>query len=277
MVTMIKQRLITAAILIPFVLLGILLLETKTLEWFIAIITVLAAWEWFGIIGVHDVIKRLIWVSGLCLLSIISIQYLSIGFIVSITSIIWLLAAAVLIKYGNDGLPNHLTTLFRQPGFGIASAVILLASFWIAAISLHDSQMGPQQLVYILVSVWLADTGGYFVGKKWGKKALAEAVSPNKTWEGVWGALTLTTIWAIVAFEIGLGGSLSLQTWLLLTLTSVAMSIVGDLFESLFKRSHNIKDSGNLLPGHGGVLDRIDSLIAAVPIFVAGLILTEGL
>tara|TARA_B110000208_G_scaffold116409_1_gene142695 strand:+ start:18 stop:851 length:834 start_codon:yes stop_codon:yes gene_type:complete len=277
MVTMIKQRLITAAILIPFVLLGILLLETKTLEWFIAIITVLAAWEWFGIIGVHDVIKRIIWVSGLCLLSTISIQYLSIGFIVSITSIIWLLAAAVLIKYGNDGLPNHLTTLFRQPGFGIASAVILLASFWIAAISLHDSQMGPQQLVYILVSVWLADTGGYIVGKKWGKKALAKAVSPNKTWEGVWGALTLTTIWAIVAFEIGLGGSLSLQTWLLLTLTSVAMSIVGDLFESLFKRSHNIKDSGNLLPGHGGVLDRIDSLIAAVPIFVAGLILTEGL
>jgi phosphatidate cytidylyltransferase len=277
MVTMIKQRLITAAILIPFVLLGILLLETKTLEGFIAIITVLAAWEWFGIIGVHDVIKRLIWVSGLCLLSIISIQYLSIGFIVSITSIIWLLAAAVLIKYGNDGLPNHLTTLFRQPGFGIASAVILLASFWIAAISLHDSQMGPQQLVYILVSVWLADTGGYIVGKKWGKKALAKAVSPNKTWEGVWGALTLTTIWAIVAFEIGLGGSLSLQTWLLLTLSSVAMSIVGDLFESLFKRSHNIKDSGNLLPGHGGILDRIDSLIAAVPIFVAGLILTEGL
>ena len=271
---MIKQRLITAAILIPFVLLGILLLETKTLEWFIAIITVLAAWEWFGIIGVHDVIKRLIWVSGLCLLSTISIQYLSIGFIVSITSIIWLLAAAVLIKYGNDGLPNHLTTLFRQPGFGIASAVILLASFWIAVISLHGSQMGPQQIVYILVSVWLADTGGYFVGKKWGKKALAKAVSPNKTWEGVWGALTFTTIWAIVAFEIGLGGSLSLQTWLLLTLTSVAMSIVGDLFESLFKRSHNIKDSGNLLPGHGGVLDRIDSLIAAVPIFVAGLILT---
>ena len=113
--------------------------------------------------------------------------------------------------------------------------------------------------------------------KKWGKKALAKAVSPNKTWEGVWGALGLTTIWAIIAFEIGLGGRLSLQTWLLLTLSSVAMSIVGDLFESLFKRSHNIKDSGNLLPGHGGILDRIDSLIAAVPIFVAGLILTGGL
>ena len=274
---MIKQRLVTAAILIPLVLLGILFLETKTLEWLIAFVTVLAAWEWFGIIGVHDVIKRLIWISGLCLLSIISLEYLSIGFIVTIASIIWLLAAAVLMKYGNDGLPNYLTALFRQSWFGIANAVILLASFWIAAISLHDSQMGSHQLLYILVSVWLADTGGYFVGKRWGKKALAKAVSPNKTWEGVWGALTLISIWAIVAFEIGLGGSLSLQTWLLLTLLSVAMSIVGDLFESLFKRSHNIKDSGNLLPGHGGILDRIDSLIAAVPIFVAGLILTGAL
>ena len=274
---MIKQRLITAAILIPLVLFGILLLQTKTLEWFIALVTVLAAWEWFGIIGVHDVTKRLIWVSGLCLLSTISLEYLSTGFMVSGASILWLLAAAVLMKYGKDGLPSHLSSLFRQTGFGIASAVILLASFWVAAVALHDSLIGPQQLLYILVSVWLADTGGYFVGKKLGKRALAKAVSPNKTWEGVWGALGLTTVWAIVAFEMGLGGSLSLQTWLVLTLASVSMSIVGDLFESLFKRSHNIKDSGNLLPGHGGVLDRIDSLIAALPIFVAGLIITGGL
>ena len=274
---MIKQRLITAVILIPIVLFGILLLQTQTLEWFIALVTVLAAWEWFGIIGVYDVTKRLIWVSGLCLLSTISLDYLSIGFMVSVATILWLLAAAVLMRYGNDGLPHLLTTLFRQTGFGVASAVILLTSFWVAAVALHDSLLGPQQLVYILVSVWLADTGGYFVGKKWGKRALAKAVSPNKTWEGVWGAFGLTMLWAIVAFEMGLGGSLSLQTWLVLTLTSVAMSIVGDLFESLFKRSHNIKDSGNLLPGHGGVLDRIDSLIAALPIFVAGLMITGGL
>jgi|TARA_B100000795_G_scaffold434_1_gene281 phosphatidate cytidylyltransferase len=275
MAIMIKQRLMTAAILIPLILWGVLFLEPKTLEWFIALVTVMAAWEWLGIIGVHDVTKRLIWVSGLCLLSIISLENLSIEFIVTVASILWLLAAAVLMKYGNDGLPSHLATVFRQTGFGTACAVILLASFWGATITLHvyDSQL----LLYILVSVWLADTGGYFVGKKWGKRPLAKAVSPNKTWEGVWGALGLTTIWSIVAFEIGFGGTLSLQTWLVLSLTSVAVSIVGDLFESLFKRSHNIKDSGNLLPGHGGVLDRVDSLIAAVPIFVAGLIITGGL
>jgi phosphatidate cytidylyltransferase len=127
------------------------------------------------------------------------------------------------------------------------------------------------------VSVWLADTGGYFAGKRWGKTPLAKAVSPNKTWQGVWGALTLTGAWALLAYALGINGDLSLLSWLLLTLFTVMISIIGDLFESLFKRSYNVKDSGNLLPGHGGILDRIDSLIAAVPVFVAGLVLLGGI
>ena len=126
-------------------------------------------------------------------------------------------------------------------------------------------------LLYVMVSVWLADTGGYFAGKKWGKDKLAKVISPNKTWQGVYGALALTSIWAVLAYLLNINGSLSLLAWLGLTLVTVLISIVGDLFESLFKRAHQVKDSGNLLPGHGGILDRIDSLIAAVPIFVAGL------
>ena len=274
---MLKQRLITAAILIPLVILGVLMLQTQTLQWFVALISVLAAWEWFGIIGIHDITKRLIWVSGLCFLATLSITYLPAGAVLSVATILWLSAAAVILKYGHQGLPNQLAGLFRHVGFGLASAVILLALFWVAAIVLHQTVLGPQQLLYVLVSVWLADTGGYFAGKKWGKTPLAKAISPNKTWQGVWGALGLTGIWASIGFAMGLGGSLSLPAWLVLTLFTVAMSIVGDLFESLFKRSYNIKDSGNLLPGHGGILDRIDSLIAAVPIFAAGLVLTGNL
>ena len=274
---MLKQRLITAAILIPLVVLGILMLQTQTLQWLVALVSALAAWEWFGIIGIHDMTRRLIWLSGLCLLATLSITDLPVWFVLSIAAILWLAAAVMILKYGHQGLPNQLASLFRHPGFGVASAVILLALFWATTIVLHQTALGPQQLLYVLVSVWLADTGGYFAGKKWGKTPLAKAVSPNKTWQGVWGALSLTGIWAIIAFAMGLGGSLSLLTWLLLTLFTVAISIVGDLFESLFKRSYNIKDSGNLLPGHGGILDRIDSLIAAVPIFVAGLFLTGGL
>ena len=148
----------------------------------------------------------------------------------------------------------------------------MLALFLLTSVQLHQSSdIGPQQLLYVIVLVWLADTGGYFAGKKWGKTPLAKAVSPNKTWEGVAGALVLGIVWAIVAYSFGFSGSLTIMTWLFLSIISLLISIVGDLFESLFKRSHQVKDSGNLLPGHGGVLDRIDSLISAVPVFTAGL------
>lgn len=274
---MLKQRLITAAILIPLVVFGILNLQTTTLQWFVALVSVLAAWEWFGIIGIQDTTKRLIWISGLSLLATVSLTYLSVGIISFVSIMLWLAAATIILKYGHQGLPQNLATLFKQTEFGIASAVIILALFWVATIVLHQTTIGPQQLLYVLVSVWLADTGGYFAGKKWGKTALAKAVSPNKTWQGVWGALALTSVWALIAFSMGISGSLSLFSWLMLTLFTVAISIIGDLFESLFKRSYNVKDSGNLLPGHGGILDRIDSLVAAVPIFVAGLVLLGGL
>jgi len=274
---MLKQRLITAAILIPLVVLGILNLQTNTLQWFVALVVGLAAWEWFGIIGLHDITKRLIWLAAIFLLASLSTSYLPIGLVLVVSVVLWLSAATIILKYGHQGLPERLAALFRHINFGIASAVILLALFWITLIILHQTPLGPQQLLYVLVSVWLADTGGYFAGKKWGKTPLAKAVSPNKTWQGVWGALGLSSVWAIIAFALEFGGDLSFLAWWLLTILTVSISIVGDLFESLFKRSYNVKDSGNLLPGHGGILDRIDSLIAAVPIFVAGLALGGGL
>ncbi len=274
---MLKQRLITAAILIPLVIFGILNLQTANLQWFVALVSVLAAWEWFAIIGIHDITKRLTWVLGLCLLATLILTYLPLGFVLFIASLLWLMAAMIILKYGHQGLPSQLAALFRQTRFGVASAVTLIALFWVAIIALHQTALGPQQLLYVMVSVWLADTGGYFAGKKWGKTALAAAVSPNKTWQGVWGALALTTVWAMIAYSIDIAGAMSLIAWIGLTLVTVGMSIVGDLFESLFKRSYNVKDSGNLLPGHGGILDRIDSLISAVPIFVAGLMLLGSL
>ena len=273
---MLKQRLITAAILIPLVLLGILKLETSQLQWFIGLVSVLAAWELLSIIGINDVTKRLIWVAGLILV-VALIAYLPMMFILILALLSWLAASVVILKYGHTGLPARLAKLFKQTRFGIVCTLVLLTFFWLSITILHRTPLGPEQLLYVLVSVWLADTGGYFAGKKWGKTPLAKSVSPNKTWQGVWGALGLTAVWAIVAYTLGINGDLSLFLWLCLTLLTVMVSIVGDLFESLFKRSFNVKDSGNLLPGHGGILDRIDSLIAAVPIFVAGLMLTGSL
>jgi phosphatidate cytidylyltransferase len=273
---MLKQRLMTAAVLIPLVVLGILKLETHNLQWFVSIVALLAAWEWLSIIGIHDVAKRLKSLFGLVIALVISV-YIPMTLMMLIALVLWLVVTKIILQYGHKGLPNHLVTLFRKTRFGIACTVVLLTLFWLSVMTLHQTPKGPEQLLYVLISVWLADTGGYFAGKKWGKTPLAKAVSPNKTWQGVWGALALTSLWAIIAFSLGIAGNLSLFTWLLLTLFTVMLSIIGDLFESLFKRSYNVKDSGNLLPGHGGVLDRIDSLIAAVPVFVAGLILTGTL
>ena len=269
---MLKQRLMTAAILIPLVVLGILKLDTSQLQWFISLVSALAAWEWLSIIGIHDIAKRVTWVISLFLSLIVSL-YLPVTLLMVVALVLWLMATRLILKYGHQGLSESLTSLFRQTRFGIACTIVLLTLFWISVLILHQTPLGPEQLLYVLVSVWLADTGGYFAGKKWGKTPLAKAVSPNKTWQGVWGAFALTSVWALIAYGLDINGELSLLVWLLLTLFTVMISIVGDLFESLFKRSYNVKDSGNLLPGHGGILDRIDSLIAAVPVFVAGLVM----
>jgi phosphatidate cytidylyltransferase len=150
--------------------------------------------------------------------------------------------------------------------------VLILSSFVIAAALLHSHwTQGPALLLYVMVTVWLADTGGYFAGKQFGKTKLATAISPNKTWEGVMGAQVLALVWALVFFFSVGGQGLSLLSWLLLTAFIVMISIVGDLLESVFKRCFDKKDSGQMLPGHGGMLDRIDSLLAAVPVFVGSL------
>lgn len=268
---MLKQRLMTAALLVPLVLAAILFLSTQSLNWLLALVVGAAAWEWLAIIKITDPARRLLWILGIVVLtSLLQVIEQKALFLIPAV-LIWLSATGLILKYGHPGLPNHIASLFKSPVLGVAASVIILALFWTSFTTLHQSTMGPELIIYVLVSVWLADTGGYFVGKRFGKTPLARSVSPNKTWEGVWGALTFTGLWALLAFMMGLNQSVGLFSWLLLTLVTVLVSIIGDLFESLFKRSYQVKDSGNLLPGHGGVLDRIDSLISALPIFVAGL------
>jgi phosphatidate cytidylyltransferase len=129
-------------------------------------------------------------------------------------------------------------------------------------------------ILAVMVSVWLADTGGYFAGKRWGKHKLAPLISPNKTWQGFYGAMSLVAIWALMSYQFLSPESITLGIWFMLMIMSAAISVIGDLFESVYKRIHNVKDSGQLLPGHGGILDRIDSLLAAIPVFYAGLVIS---
>ena len=266
---MLKQRILTAAVLIPLVVFSLLYLPTSIVQWLLAGVVGLAAWEWFTIIGHKERPERLFAFASLALITVLT--FILIPFLL-LATIVWSIILVLVVRYAHCALPAKIEKIIMQPVSAVILASIVLALFWHSAVLLHSTPLGAQQLLYIMVLVWLADTGGYFAGKRWGKTKLAKAISPNKTWEGVAGAVVLGAAWAFIGYVIGLAGSVGLISWLVLSLIALLISIVGDLFESLFKRAHNVKDSGNLLPGHGGILDRIDSLLAAVPVFTAGIV-----
>jgi phosphatidate cytidylyltransferase len=150
----------------------------------------------------------------------------------------------------------------------VGLAVLLIA--WSVVVVLHASPQGPALVLFLFALIWTADSGAYFAGRAFGRHKLSPAVSPGKTWEGVAGAMLGAVLCALVLSWLALlaapWGALAV-----LCLAVTAVSIGGDLFESLLKRQAQLKDSGSLLPGHGGALDRIDSLLAAAPVFVVGL------
>ena len=160
---------------------------------------------------------------------------------------------------------------------GIKRFVFLfsLVLFWICINGLYfihsHFEQGGWLMIYLLTLVWVADIGAYFSGRRYGRHKLAPGISPGKTWEGVAGGLVLNALWISLVFLLSDGWGISYLSFLVLGLITSAISVVGDLYESILKREAGLKDSGKLLPGHGGVLDRIDSIIAATPVFISGL------
>lgn len=271
---MLKQRLLTAAILIPLVVLAILLLPSVGFLALLIITAGLAGWEWLNMIGVKSKLLRLAGIVVLLLLALLSLPTLSSQSMLLFLLAYWLVLSLLVMILAHRPLPVYFNQVLRNQFVGFLLAVVTLSGFIYSALWLHGlASIGPQTVLYLLIVVWSMDTGGYFFGKRFGKHKLATAISPNKTWEGLAGGLLLASVIFLISIAIGVTAELGMLNWLALTMLAALAAVIGDLFESLIKRSYHIKDSGQLLPGHGGMLDRVDSLLAASPIFAAGLYL----
>ena len=189
-------------------------------------------------------------------------------------SLLWWGAAVVLVIRSQDGRKFN-PGLLLQAGIGM----LVLVPAWVALVALHAHSefRGPVLVACLFIMIWSADTGAYYTGKRWGRRKLALHISPGKTLEGLFGAfgfgLAAALVCAVLLLQMTL---IELALFLLVCSGTIAMSVIGDLTESMMKRSRGVKDSGELLPGHGGALDRIDSLTAAAPVFFAGVLALES-
>ena len=264
---MLKQRVLTA-LLLGIVVLGMVIWAPVWLfSLFVACFTLYGAWEWSNFCRIrHE--KRLVYVGvGALIISMIAllgIDLLETG-ILLLAGGFWLLAIVMVLRY-----PEGLRWSACGPKLFIGMWVLIPA--WLALTNIKALPNGELLIFLLLFLVWGADTGAYFTGRAFGKQKLMPKVSPGKTLEGVYGGLVVCVV---IAFIYAFFQELSLTSTVFLILLSVLIavaSVLGDLFESMFKRERGIKDSGTLLPGHGGILDRIDSITAAAPIFLIGLI-----
>ena len=265
---MLKQRIITGVILIPIVVVALLRLPSEWLALILGLIALAAAWEWSSMIFDNNGSKYFYVL--ICGILIAASWYLledsHVRLLMLIGSMYWVFILLLLAFYQSTWIGNYLLN-----GFLHYSGYFVITIGWLAMMALHKQK--PELLLFLFVLVWVADSAAYFAGKKFGQNKLAEQLSPGKTREGVFGALVGTFMLSLVGIWIwraDLQFSLAIY-FVILCVLSALISVVGDLFESLLKRNAGKKDSGKLIPGHGGVLDRIDSLLAAAPGFMLGL------
>ncbi len=279
---MLKQRIITALILAPAAISAIFYLPINYFAILLMAIVGIGSWEWARFMGLVDTIQRLSYVvmtsaiiAALWVLLPVDDTWLVItGVQHEITSILWLsviwwLFAALLMFLYPKSSAFWANNKFIIALFGWLTLVPTWLAFMVLRTNsyLLDEFQGAQLLMYLFMLVWSADVGAYFVGKSLGKRKLMPNVSPGKTIEGFLGGVVCAGILTVI---VGLSlewSSDKFMTALLVTLLITSISVLGDLTESMFKRQAGVKDSGTILPGHGGILDRIDSLTATAPVF----------
>ncbi len=257
---MLKLRVLTAVVALGALLVVLFVLPPAIAQGAFAALILAGAWEWSGFLRPEKAAVRFVYVGLIAALLVAASVGLAnefaVGVILKVALAWWLIALFWVFVFP--------TPIPKLAGW-ICGALVLIPAY-LAIMSLYSLQ--PALLLFVLIIVWVADIGAYFTGKRFGKVKLAPKISPGKTWEGVFGGLL-----AVAALALVRARWLDIEIAVLLPfcLAVAIISIIGDLTVSMFKRNAGVKDSGRLFPGHGGVLDRIDSVTAAAPLFALGI------
>ena len=254
---MFKQRLLTTLVLVPLVLMAIYYANVMVLGALVLLLTAILGWEWLQLIPIKHIVNKGLFITALLLLVWPAVHWLHYWLLADL--VCWgLILVAVLTFPASQAVWGHRIVV----GFACLLLLPLVAS---AMSALYHQAHGKDLIVYLLCLIWAADIGAYLAGKQWGHCKLIPAVSPGKTLEGSLGGIVLTILVAGVGYVYFKPEHMFV--WFVVATLTALISMLGDLFISMLKRRSQIKDTGQLFPGHGGVLDRLDSLIAALPLF----------
>jgi phosphatidate cytidylyltransferase len=266
-----RQRVVTALVLTPLVVAALLFLKTPYVAAIAAAMFLAGLWEWSRLVGIASRPWRAVYlVANIAIMTGLLWKALPLFPAISLVGVVWWLTATLWLLRPDTGRGDGWWTRSIK----LAAGTLSIVPAWCALVLLHHGDPGdlqgdpngPRWALLALVMVWAADSCAYIVGVRFGKRKLAPHISPGKTWMGLWGGLA-------GAIAVGVAGAPLVQvpnTRLVemgeLALLAGVASVIGDLFESLMKRHSGMKDSGTMIPGHGGMLDRIDSLLAALPV-----------
>lgn len=270
---MLKTRIITALILAPIAIGGVFFLPPMGFALFTAAIITLGAWEWANMSGLEQQPGRIGYAAliAVVLYGLIDVSAVAVLWL----AFLWWVVCFVLVRSYPAGSERWGSVPARA-----LMGVLVLVPAWVGLNHLRtggfqfgDTDNNLLVILYVFCVVWVADIGAYFAGRAFGKAKLAPRVSPGKSWAGVWGGLAAVGAFALVASALVSASAAEAALLVAASLVTGLVSVLGDLLESMLKRFRGIKDSSRLLPGHGGIMDRIDSLTAAAPVFA--LIITQ--
>lgn len=276
---MLRTRVITALVMLGLLLPSLFFLSQAHWALLVAAFVGVGAWEWGTLLRWSETARRLLGI-------VVALGCAGISLMVPDTigagtspnyGAPWVLAVYLIAAmFWCLIIPFWLRTRWAL-GSGVAgllTCLVVLFPTWLALVQLRIP--GPGVLLALFAVVWMADIAAYFSGKAFGKNKLAPNISPGKTWEGAIGAVIGVIIYGVVMRILTGFSPIPLPIWVVALIVVTAVSIIGDLYESMLKRQAGIKDSSNVLPGHGGVLDRIDSLTSTMPIIALLWLLTQS-